>query len=120
MSQNRSTLKGVGAAMIVYGLIYAVLGTMTAFGLVEGLLPGLEGAEIVLMILSYAVAIVAIVCGVSAIRGAIAIAYKLGMVFILLGILSMVLYRITQGGIDIFGLLAMLLGLAMFSGARRR
>ena len=41
MSQNSSTLKGVGIAMILYGAVYAILGTMTAFGLVEGLLPGM-------------------------------------------------------------------------------
>ena len=120
MSQNSSTLKGVGIAMILYGAVYAILGTMTAFGLVEGLLPGMEGAEIGLMILSYVVAIVAIVCGASAIRGAVALAYKLGMVFIVLGIISMVFYRISQGGFDVFGFIAMALGLAMFSGARKR
>ena len=56
-SNNSASLKVLGVIALLFGLVYAVVGTLVLMGLLEGLLPGHETQEIIVIVLAYAVAL---------------------------------------------------------------
>lgn len=58
---NSGTLKIFGAVALLFGIVYAILGTLALTGAVSGLLPGHEAQEALVVVLAYAVAILAII-----------------------------------------------------------
>ena len=51
--ENHGALTFLGVVMILYGLTYAVLGTLSLAGTITGVLPGHEKQEIIVIVLSY-------------------------------------------------------------------
>ena len=49
-----------GYIMIAYGIIYALLGVLVMAGMLQGLMPGYESGEMLIMVLAFVVAILAI------------------------------------------------------------
>lgn len=120
MSNNNSSLKGLGVVMVAFGLIYAILGTLALAGMMQGLLPGHESGEAVIMILAYAVAILALVCGYACIKGNRGTARTLGIVFAVIGLVSLIYTQISQSAFNYFDCLALLLGVAIVFQAKEK
>lgn len=78
MEKNYDPMKICGIVMMVYGVLYALLGMMAIIGMVQGLMPGHEAGEIAIVALSYVIAILAIVCGYVCLRRYNDMAMKLG------------------------------------------
>ena len=59
---NSSVLKVFGIVMILFGAVYAILGTVALMGELGGLLPAHADQETLIVVLAYGVALLAIVC----------------------------------------------------------
>ena len=49
-SEGHGTLTFLGVVMIIFGLVYALLGTLSLMGTITGVLPGHEEQEIIVVI----------------------------------------------------------------------
>lgn len=78
---NKSSLKALGIMMIIFAVIYALVGTLALTGVVSGALPGHENEEMVIVALGYVVALLALICGVVCVGGNIKAAKFMGMLF---------------------------------------
>ena len=116
---NKSSLKMYGYIMIAYGILYALLGTIAAAGLVQGFLPGQESGVMLLMVLAYVIAILAIICGFACLKGNNGMASVLGLIFAIMGLISLVYAQISQDAFNLFDCITMVLGVAIFYLARK-
>ena len=116
---NKSSLKMYGYIMIAYGILYALLGTIAAAGLVQGLLPGQESGEMLLMVLAYVIASLAIICGFACLKCNNGMASVLGLIFAIMGLISLVYAQISQDAFNLFDCITMVLGVAIFYLARK-
>lgn len=120
MSNKNSSLKTLGIVMIVYGVLYALVGTLAIAGLFQGLMPGQESGEVFITVLSYVVAVLAVICGFAAVRGSSGTARMLGIVFAIVGLVSLVYMQVSQDAFSFFDCLTMLLGVAIAFQAREK
>lgn len=116
---SSGTLKIFGIIAILFGIIYAILGTLALTGAVTGLLPGHESQEALIMILAYAVAVLAIVCGAACIKNAYSVCRALGLVFAVLGLVSLLYLQFTQDSFSLADCIALVLGAAIYGIARK-
>ena len=119
MEKNYDPMKICGIVMMVYGVLYALLGMMAIIGMVQGLMPGHEAGEIAIVALSYVIAILAIVCGYVCLRRYNDIAMKLGLVFALLGIVSLVYTQVSMESFSVIDCITMIVGVVIFYYARK-
>lgn len=66
---NTASLKFTGIIMIVFAIVYAILGTLALMGTINGALPGHESKETLVVILAYVVALFALICGIVCVKG---------------------------------------------------
>lgn len=118
-NSNSGTLKIFGAVALLFGIVYAILGTLALTGAVSGLLPGHEAQEALVVVLAYAVAILAIICGATCIKGVYSVCRALGLVFAVLGLVSLIYLQITQDSFSIADCIALVLGAAIYGIARK-
>lgn len=119
MEKNYDPMKICGIVMMVYGVLYALLGMMAIIGMVQGLMPGHEAGEIAIVALSYVIAILAIVCGYVCLRRYNDMAMKLGLVFALLGIVSLVYTQVSMESFSVIDFISMAIGVTIFYYARK-
>ena len=119
MEKNYDPMKICGIVMMVYGVLYALLGMMAIIGMVQGLMPGHEAGEIAIVALSYVIAILAIICGFACIKGNNGMASVLGLIFAIMGLISLVYAQISQDAFNLFDCITMVLGVAIFYLARK-
>lgn len=119
MEKNYDPMKIFGIVMMVYGVLYALLGMMAIIGMVQGLMPGHEAGEIAIVALSYVIAILAIVCGYVCLRRYNDMAMKLGLVFALLGIVSLVYTQVSMESFSVIDCITMIVGVVIFYYARK-
>lgn len=112
-------MKICGIVMMVYGVLYALLGMMAIIGMVQGLMPGHEAGELAIVALSYVIAILAIVCGYVCLRRYNDMAMKLGLVFALLGIVSLVYTQVSMESFSVIDFISMAIGVTIFYYARK-
>ena len=112
---NMSALKATGIIMIVFALVYVLLGTLAAAGIISNALPGHEKQETMIVILGYAVALLALICGVVCIKGAVAPAKLFGAIFAVLGLASLLDQQFAHDAFSIFDCLAMCFGVSIYS-----
>ena len=84
-----SSLKATGIMMIVFALVYVLLGTLAVAGIISNALPGHEKQETMIVILGYVVALLALICGGVCIKGAVAPAKLFGAIFAVLGLAAL-------------------------------
>ena len=113
MKKKNGVLTFFGVVMILFALFYALLGTLSLVGTVEGILPGHEQEEIVIIVLSYVVALVSLVGGIACVKGNKTLARVIGIIFALVGFVSLVYLQIAQETFSTFDCIAMLLGLSV-------
>ncbi|HIZ80553.1 MAG TPA: hypothetical protein H9722_00480 [Candidatus Mediterraneibacter pullistercoris] len=112
-NNNSGILKFFGVLMILFGLIYAALGTAALIGELGGILPGHEAQETLVVVLAYAVALIAIVLGIACVKGALGVSRALGLVFAAFGLVSLIYLQVTQDTFSIFDCVALVFGIAI-------
>ena len=112
---NLTALKATGIIMIVFALVYALLGTLAVSGIINNALPGNEKQETMIVVLGYVVALLALVCGVVCIKGAVAPAKLFGAVFAVLGLAALLYQQLAHDAFSIFDCLAMCFGVSIYS-----
>lgn len=117
---NSGVLKVFGIVMILFGVIYAVLGTLALMGTLQGVLPGHEAQETIVVVLAYVVAVLALLCGAACMAGVVKVCRVLGFVFAVAGLVSLIYTQLTQGTFNIFDCIAAVFGIAIFVTAARK
>lgn len=100
-NSNATALKLIGMIMIVFGLIYAVVGTLALMGTLNNVLPGHETQEVLVVVLAYAVALFAIVCGIACVKNSTAVAKVLGAIIAVVALASLLYLQFTQNTFSI-------------------
>lgn len=111
---NKTALKFTGIIMIVFAIIYAIVGTLALIGTIKGVLPGHESKEILVVILAYAVALFALICGIVCVKGNTGSAKIFGVIFAIMGLLSLIYLQVTQGTFSMADCLAACFGISIF------
>ena len=111
---NTTSLKFTGIIMVVFAIIYAVVGTLALIGTVSGALPGHESKEILVVVLAYAVALLALICGIVCVKGNTGLAKIFGAIFAVMGLASLIYLQITQDTFNIVDCLAACFGISIF------
>lgn len=102
--------------MIIYGLIYALLGTLSLTETIIGVLPGHEQKEIIIIIiiLSYTITLISIVCGIMNIKGKYKNAKIISILLAAIGLISLIYTQITQNMFSNFDCIAIVLSTGIF------
>ncbi len=116
---NKSGLKAIGVIMVIFAIIYAIVGTLALAGAISGALPGHETQEMLIVILGYAVALLALICGIVCIGGNVGAAKVFGLIFAVLGLGSLIYQQIGHDTFSVFDCLAMCFGVAIYSIASK-
>ncbi|HIT33363.1 MAG TPA: hypothetical protein IAC31_01870 [Candidatus Faecousia intestinigallinarum] len=111
---NLTALKFTGIIMIVFALIYAIVGTLALMGTINGALPGHESQEVLVVVLAYAVALFAFICGVVCIKGKTGLAKVFGAIFAIVGFGSLVYLQVAQNTFNIVDCMAACFGVSIF------
>ena len=78
-----------------------------------------RACEMLIMVLAFVVAILAIICGFACIKGNNGMASVLGLIFAIVGLISLVYAQISQDAFNLFDCITMVLGVAIFYLARK-
>lgn len=102
--------------MIIYGLIYALLGTLSLTETIIGVLPGHEQKEIIIIIiiLSYTITLISVVCGIMSIKGKYKNAKIISILLAAIGLISLIYTQITQNMFSNFDCIAIVLSTGIF------
>ena len=114
MKEERSgALKLLGVIMILFGIGYALLGTLSLLGIIIGPLPGHEHGEAVIVTLSYITLIVAILGGIASIKGSLKNVRIIGIIFIAIGIISLTYTYLIEKIFNNFDCITVVLGIGI-------
>ena len=116
---NSSSLKALGIMMIIFAVIYALVGTLALAGVISGALPGHENEEVIIVVLGYVVALLALICGVVCVGGNIKASKFMGIIFAVLGLIALIYQQVANNTFSTFDCLAMCFGVAIFSIASK-
>ena len=111
--EGSGALRVLGVTMIVFGIVYAVLGTLSLLGIITGPFPGHEKQEPVIVTLSYITLIVSILGGIASINGNIKKIKTLGVIFSIIGLISLIYTGITQKVFNNFDCITIVLGVGI-------
>lgn len=101
--------------MIIFAIVYVIVGTMAVMGVVNGIMPGHEKEETMVIILAYAVALLALITGVVCIKGMAGASKFFGGIVAVLGLASLIYQQIAHDSFSTYDSLAMCFGAAIFS-----
>lgn len=108
--EKHEALTFLGIVSIIYGLMYALLGTLSLMGSITGVFPGHERQEIVIVVLSYIITIISIIIGITSIKGKYKSTKKIGAILIAVGLISLIYNQLTQNMFNSFDCIAIVLG----------
>ena len=114
----KSIMKTSGILMILFGIVYAIVAILAYTGTITGILPGHESQEILIVILSAAVAIFALVGGILALAGNKGAARIVGIIFAVVGLVSLIYLQFTASTFNFADCIAMVLGIMLFVSAK--
>ena len=112
--EGNGAIMFLGLIMILYAIMYALLGTLSLLGEITGVLPGHEEQEIIIVIWSYAIAIIAVIGGIACIRTKFDLARKIAVIFAIIGLASLIYVQLTQDMFNSFDCIAMVLGVGIY------
>lgn len=118
--KKSGVLKFWGVVLVAFGIIYAILGTIALMGQMSGVLPGHAAQETALVALAYAVALFGLIAGIICIKGSLGACRVVGIILALLGIISLIYTQVAQDSFNIFDCIALVLGVAIFTQARKK
>ena len=118
MNSNNGALKAIGVIMIIFAIIDALVGTLALNGVLSNVLPGHEKQEIMIVVLGYAVALLALICGIVCIKGATGASKFFGLLFTVIGLASLIYQQLAHDSFSLPDCLAMCFGVAIYSTAK--
>ena len=116
---NRTTLKIFGVIMLLFGLVYGIVGSLALAGTLQGILPGHQTQEILVIVLAYGVALLAIVCGILCLKNVAAGAMVTGIILALLGLAGVIYNQIALDSFNLFDMLGLLFGVSIAATAMK-
>ena len=116
---NRTTLKIFGVIMLLFGLVYGIVGSLALAGTLQGILPGHQTQEILVIVLAYGVALLAIVCGILCLKNVATGAMVTGILLPLLGLAGVVYNQIALDSFNLFDMLGLLFGVSIAATAMK-
>lgn len=115
---NKGALKAIGAIMVIFAIIYALVGALALCGVLSNVLPGHERQEILIVALGYAVALLSLICGIVCIKGAAGAAKFFGLIFVILSLASLLYQQFAHDTFSIVDCFAMCFGVIIYSTAK--
>lgn len=116
---NGITLKIFGVIMLLFGLVYGIVGSLALAGTLQGVLPGHQAQEILVIVLAYGVALLAIVCGILCLKNVATGAMVTGILLALLGLAGVVYNQIALDSFNLFDMLGLLFGVSIAATATK-
>ena len=110
---NRTTLKIFGVIMLMFGIVYGIVGSLALAGTLQGVLPGHQTQEILVIVLAYGVALLAIICGILCLKNVAAGAMVTGIILALLGLAGVISNQIALDSFNLFAMLGLLFGFSI-------
>ena len=111
--EGSGALKILGVTMIVFGILYAVLGTLSLLGIITGPLPGHENEEPIIVTLTYITLVVSILGGIASIKGNMNNIKTIGVIFATIGFISLIYTLLTQKVFNNFDCITIVLGIGI-------
>lgn len=118
--QSSGALKGFGVVLLLFGLVYAVVGTLALVGTMKGVLPGHETQEILVVVLAYAVAVLNVLTGIVCLAGARTAARVLGVIVAIVGAAGVIYNQIVLDSFNYFDFVSLLLGISIVAAAKNK
>ena len=118
--QSSGALKGFGVVLLLFGLVYAVVGTLALVGTMKGVLPGHETQEILVVVLAYAVAVLNVLTGIVCLAGARTAARVLGVIVAIVGTAGVIYNQIVLDSFNYFDFVSLLLGISIVAAAKNK
>ena len=118
--QSSGALKGFGVVLLLFGLVYAVVGTLALVGTMKGVLPGHETQEILVVVLAYAVAVLNVLTGIVCLAGARTAARVLGVIVAIVGAAGVIYNQIALDSFNYFDFVSLLLGISIVAAAKNK
>ena len=116
---NRTTLKIFGVIMLLFGLVYGIVGSLALAGTLQGILPGHQTQEILVIVLAYGVALLAIVCGILCLKNMATGAMVTDILLALLGLAGVIYNQIALDSFNLFDMLGLLFGVSIAATAMK-
>ena len=116
---NRTTLKIFGVIMLLFGIVYGIVGSLALAGTLQGVLPGHQTQEILVIVLAYGVALLAIICGILCLKNVAAGAMVTVIILALLGLAGVIYNQIALDSFNLFDMLGLLFGVSIAATAMK-
>ena len=116
---NRTTLKIFGVIMLLFGIVYGIVGSLTLAGTLQGVLPGHQTQEILVIVLAYGVALLAIICGILCLKNVATGAMVTGIILAPLGLAGVIYNQIALDSFNLFDMLGLLFGVSIAATAMK-
>lgn len=116
---NRTTLKIFGVIILLFGIVYGIVGSLALAGTLQGVLPGHQTQEILVIVLAYGVALLAIICGILCLKNVAAGAMVTGIILALLGLAGVIYNQIALDSFNLFDMLGLLFGVSIAATAMK-
>ena len=116
---NLVALKACGIMMIVWGTVYAFVGSMALAGVISNVLLGHEAQEVLIVVLAYALALLGLICGIVCLKGITGAAKACGIIYAGIGLASLVYQQVAYDTFAMADCLAMCCGILIFAIASK-
>ena len=110
--ENHEMLTFIGIVTIIYGLMYAILGALSSYGIIEWALPAHDNHYKLALTLSYLITIISFVNGILSIKGSFKKNIRVSIILSIMGLISLIYNLLTQNIFNNFDCIAIVLGLA--------
>lgn len=112
-NEGSGALNFIGIIMIIFGLTYAILGTLSIVGVISGIFPCLENQKLIIILLTYIISIIAIIGGIISIKGNYKKIQTIGIIFAIIGLVSLIYTQLTQDFFNNFDCITIVLGIGI-------
>lgn len=114
-NEGSGALNFIGIIMIIFGLAYAILGTLSIVGVIGGIFPCLENQKLIIILLTYIISIIAIIGGIISIKGNYKNIQTIGIIFAIIGLVSLIYTQLTQDFFNNFDCITIVLGIGIIA-----
>lgn len=113
-------MKITGILMILFAIVYITIAVLVYNGSVEGILPGHESEEMLVAVVSTAVATFSFTGGICALTGSKLASKIIGVIFVLAGLGSLIYLQLTQDTFNIVDFIGAALGIMLVVSASKK
>lgn len=119
-AKKNPLMKITGILMILFAIVYITIVVLVYNGSVEGILPGHESEEMLVAVVSTAVATFSFTGGVCALTGSKLASKIIGVIFVLAGLGSLIYLQLTQDTFNIVDFIGVVLGIMLVVSASKK